>query len=295
MRKISKDLPLLPFIEHNPTSLKPHHMRVLASMPGIPKAVLREAARCPNAYPAGAVDFSCSPEVARILLDASSGEQVFTLFDQDAFSKYHRSLDDDEGPDCFRRTSVLFAVLSERVLYGGAVLPEHIVSWYNFKAVLTHKGSGTKIKRIDAYFKSRKGDGLKIGDCYDAYKRQRAKAVDEGIFDPTAYEFMTGYARYSKFFPVFMYIFLARKQQVEAQKLYDAMSKSGLSSDTIGVVMRAQENMRLLKANSPENKKQLKKLKIATSKDPSKKELYGAVKWVSTAPDTVKALILEYL
>lgn len=111
--------------------LEPKHLRLLASMPSTTLTILRRAAKSPFADPAGAVDFSSSASAARVLLQASDTPQVFKLYNQCQFRRGRVLNDERRGADRFRSTRVVFAVLSERVLHGGGVLPAHAVSWYN--------------------------------------------------------------------------------------------------------------------------------------------------------------------
>lgn len=267
-------------------ALRPHHMRLLASMPSSTRSVLRRAANCSGTDPAGAIDFCASASAARILLQASNDPKVFKLYNQYQF-RHGRDLHDDRrGADRFRNKTRVFAVLCERVLYGGDVLPPHVLFWFN--------QNGRRL--LDDDIDNRGCDRSEMRKCYTVYRVQKAAAtVGEGIVNTTPYEFMLAYQRYQKFFPVVMRVYLVCKKQGASKKILDDMGKKGFSSKEIMEVARGQEAIHDTEASSPEGKKRAKKLGKAISKDSRIEQLVDVVDFACKAPKLVTKLIMEYL
>lgn len=165
-------------------ALEPHHLRLLASMPSTTRSVLRQAAKCSRTDPAGAVDFSASASTAKILLQASKDATVFKLYNQYQFKYGHDLHDNRKGADRFRNTSNVFAVLCERILHSGDVLPAHVLFWYN----------DTGRRLLVNYIDSRGADRSEMRKCYRVYRVQKTAAtIGEGVVNTTPYEFMRAY------------------------------------------------------------------------------------------------------
>lgn len=202
IRRLIRGLPIEDLIINNPGIVSESDLRVLASS-GASQRVLRLAAGCQNADPAAAVDYSCSGAIAKILLEASTGQQVFALYSQSAFTRNKMPLSlVNPGRDTFRRESNVLAVLTERIMHGGDVLPDHIVKWYN---AACETGFGLILR-------SRESDGLKIEKCLEVYRAQCTPEHEQ------YYDFMVAYHSYHKYFPVYMYVKVQGKNISPAKK-----------------------------------------------------------------------------
>lgn len=263
-----------------------YHLRVLASMPSSTrKGLLERVAHIPSTYPEEAVDFCASAAAARVLMNVSGDTANFKLYEQYGFRSGHRDIHDDrKGADRFRNKTTVFAVFSERIMYGGDVLLPHLITWYN--------EHGQQL--LADYMGDVSSDMRK---CYAVYEHKKAAAVVEGIVDaPPAYEFMVAYQRYHKYFPIFMRIYLVAKKRGESKKLVDAMRTKGMDESLIMQVAHGQEALHDTEANSPKGKKKAKKLAKAMSDDTSVNELCGAVDFVVyKAPERVMQRVFELL
>lgn len=265
---------------------KPIHLRAYASMPKGNAKVLRQIANCPGTNPAAAVDFCVSAAFARALLEICKDTTVYHFYNHEDFTQRYRSLHDNRrGADAFRRSPAVYEVAAERILFGGDVLPEHMVRWFKSKG---RHGQHAR------YMNNRLRDGAHMRKCYGEYETQTAARVGEGgIIAGNTYDFMVAYHSYTKYFPVFMYLLLQSNREKKVEETVADMKEKKCSKEQIEAAVRGMQAMEIEKA--AEQKKKQRKLAKLTSRDGNAKELFGAVNFAGTCDGLIKNLIVSFL
>ena len=269
-------------------SLREHHLRVYVSMPKRNLRVLRQIANSPGTNPAGAVDFCVSADYAEILLEISNNPAVFQLYNHPDFTQRARSIcDNRRGADAFRRSDAVYSVAAERILFGGDVLPDHMVWWFNSRGKHGHH---------TRYMNNRKKDGARMLECYHEYEKQMDAPVPEGgIIYRSTYDFMVAYHSYIKYFPVFMYFLLQSNKEKKVEGTVADMKEKKCSKEQIEAAVRGMQAMDIENTSAGEKKKKQRKLTKLTTKDDKAKELFGAVTFVGACGGLLKNLILSFL
>ena len=269
----------------------PHHLRVYASMPKGSVRVLRQIANIPGTKPAAAVDYCISGVFAEILLEIGNAHdkpQEFEFYSNSDFTQRRRSISDNRhGADAFRNSHVVYEVASERILFGGNVLPGHFVQWYNARGKHGHHAR---------YMNNRKRDGARLRKCYSEYETQTAaRTVDDAIIVRSTYDFMVAYHIYTKYFPVFMYLLRQSNKVKKLEEIVVDMTEKKCSKEQIEAAVRGMQAMEIESANSSEQKKKQRKFNKLTSKDAKAKELVGAANFTGACCGLIKDLIISFL
>lgn len=261
----------------NAGMIRERHLRLYVTMPRRSLVVLQRMARLPGTDPAGAVDFCLGPDYARILLEVSNNPSVFKFYNHARFTFAGRDLSDDAtGADAFRNKASVYAVLSERVVFGGRVLPAHIVKWYNDEG---NAGLHT------SYMDKRNGDGAEMRECFGEYRRQKAASVEEGgIIDTKPYEFMVAYHKNTKYFPLCMHLNVLAKKRKEIEQARADMVAKKCTDQQIDAAMRGMGVGGQQPPRTPEEKKKQRKITRAT-KDAGIKALYKAAEFMGRHPE----------
>lgn len=262
-------------------SMRPRHLRLLASMRRAKLADFGRVARCPFMNPECAVDFCSSGKKARALIELSDDATYFQLYSQPEFKDGRVPIGDDrEGAEYFRTSDVVFDVLSARIRYAGDVLLDHLVDWYNSCGLLNRYMHDKKVD--DAY---------KMATCYEVYQRQKFDSVEEGgVVETSPYEFMVAYARYTKYFPVAMRLHRFAAKQKQADAHVADMKAKGCTSEQLDFVARGQE---AAEQASPVERKKAKRIARMMATNTSTSELWNAVERI--CKEGVAELVMSFL
>lgn len=242
------------------------HLRALASMPTTSPAILRRVAQAECTEARKAVDFCVSGEFASILLQACGDATDFSFYNQGFFKVEENPLhDEDKGADAFRSKSSVHAVLTERILFGGKVLPPHVAKWYD--------DNGESIR----------DQGSHLRECYALYKKKTFASLTEGILEVSMYRFMVRYSEYLKYLPVYMRMYTMSKKRRSLGGMVSVLVDNKVPPEVI-----AEATKLALDALETQNKK-------ARKLEPPVKKLVYLVDVVSDSPDEVKNAIMEFL
>lgn len=229
-----------------------------------------------------AINFCVKPEFAKILLEVSKDAATdFSFYNQEWFTDglLH---DDHPGADAFRSKINVYSVLSEQILYGGNVLPNHVSEWYD--------EYGTEW--CDEYGRSLHAEYMAkdvlMGKCYALHEKQFASTVEGEIVEVSPYEFMVRYFEYLKYLPIYLYIHVRAKQRERLQALVASLEKHGVSSEVIMAVSREALDTG---AQTPAEKKRARKL----TENTHNKEFKNVVSFVADAPKGVRLNVVGFL
>lgn len=242
-------------------SFKDHHLRVLVTMPRTPLSVIKMVAQEPGTNPAAAIDYCSSAAIARVLIKICRDVSVFSFYNQPTFQAGTKLHDFRKGADRFRRREVVYEVLSERILYGGDVLPAHVSKWFSLYGSIIH----------DTYMEAH--GSAHMLSCYDICEKQ-AFAATEKVVSPIPYEFMVAYHRYTKYLPVTMFFRAVFLKRTSAQKRINLMAEEGYTAEQIQLFLRERELKEKVDFEASVERKRKKRRFARATKSKPVKELF---------------------
>lgn len=222
-----------------------------------------------------AINFCVKPEFAKILLEVSKDAATdFSFYNQELFRVDGHLHDDSPGADAFRSKMNVYSVLSEQILYGGKVLPNHVSEWYDEYGTTLHAEYMAK--------------DVLMGKCYALHEKQKFASTGEGeIVEVSPYEFMVRYFEYLKYLPIYLYINVRAKERERLQALVASLEKHGVSSEVIMAVSREALDTG---AQTPAEKKRARKL----TENTHNKEFKNVVSFVADAPKGVHLNVVGF-